>query len=274
MFMPNFLRDFAFGAVQGGKGVTDAILEGLRQEKEAKILAQREKAQGILNQLNTARIDETNRANQPKPMAPSYGYAPNGDEWKIENGIKSYTGVNKGKPEKADKSNEPKFQYDKEGNWTVSGNDPVNMRVAMINAGIPINKPGKPLITPSQRATIKKNVDAIAGFPNYKGKDGKPGDPNPLYGKQDSIYSDWTGQTEQVPVDPATDFVGNLRNMIASGANPQATSVPAEQPFTPQQASFVPDMNDPEIKKAYQALQNKQITQEDFDDFAKQRMGQ
>jgi hypothetical protein len=43
--------------------------------------------------------------------------------------------------------------------------------------------------------------------------------------------------------------------------------------FTPEQAAFVPDMNDPEIQKAYKKLQAKEWTQEQFDTFAKQWMG-
>jgi hypothetical protein len=106
--MPKFLQNFAQGAVEAGTGITAAILEGLRQEKEAKQLAQRAKSQGILDSLNQARIEETNRMYQQKPAPPEkklplqHIFAPDGAElWVNPNTMESIpTGKNYAKPEK------------------------------------------------------------------------------------------------------------------------------------------------------------------------------
>jgi hypothetical protein len=218
------LQNFLQGAVEGGTGVTAAILEGLRQEKEAKVLAQRAKSQGILDSLNQARINETNRMYQQKPevkktLPLQHIFAPNGAElWVNPNTMESIpTGKNYAKPEKPTVTKE--------------------------------SKPKDTSMTPIQLLNARTKMT------------------NELQPNRQWFYATNKTTGERVDSIPNANYGANVDSAVVANTAPLN--------LMPQGAtSFIPDMNDPEIQKAYQALKDKKIDQATFDDFAHKRMGQ
>jgi len=268
-----FLRGFA----RTGSAATKRLVEGLiyfdEIEKQRKV-EERQARQDAQNERYTnARIAEMQEPKEEKPLSETEYLSQllQSDPEKYYGHLKRKEEITR-KPEKAE-SDEPDILVDSEGKVSIRGKNPEKVRTQMINLNIPHFKADKPEqpkpLTQDQIVDTEEKILGITFSPTL----GDNETPNPFYGKADSLRQAWgipSAQPESVTAKPATgalapfkfDF-GDLKDKVGGGT-----------PATAPTDDFIPDMNNPDIAKAYQALKNKQMSEEQFYRFAKEQMGQ
>lgn len=204
--MPNLFKNFVRGAAEGGYGVTNAILEGLRQEKERKALERLEKSRGIMDALNQARLDSMNK---PKPFEPKYtSYSPGSTVgYHDQSGKFIETAKIPDKPEKSEKPKE-------------------------ITMSIGPNGPTFNNLTPDTDEETKKLIAAQLGYGLHNWQEAFRPKPKPVKAEKPAvgegqIYKDLAyGDTPQTIATRANtaDSLANILN--GSAIKPQATAVP------------------------------------------------